>query len=240
MTLLWGDDGDKQRSNAAHVILSANVVTRSKAKSAVSTPRDEASPLARWTERTLIDPKTSPHSPTANYAPIEPGRPIDDMAVSVFTLQRQAISRFVRDALRSAVDKQKKNADKHGRKYMSKLVKGNRVLLSTEVLRDSAVTNTGARKLAPRFIGPFKVLMVIGYAYTLDIHTSLRLHPTFYVGRLKQYRPDTLHGSAPMTELGARMSASPPVFLKVPVTSDVAAFPYVHAHEPGVPGYSSF
>ena len=128
---LEGDEGDKQRSSAAHGILSANVVTRSKAKPHVLTPRGVASPLARWTAQTLIDPSSGTRSTTANYAPIESARSIDDKAVSEFILQRQAITRFVRDALQSAVDKQKENADKHGRKNMSKFKKGDRVLLST-------------------------------------------------------------------------------------------------------------
>ena len=38
------------------------------------------------------------------------------VTVSEFILQRQAITRFVRDTLQSAVDKPKENADKHGRK----------------------------------------------------------------------------------------------------------------------------
>ena len=145
-------------------------------------------------------------SPKANYAPIESARPIDDAAVSEFILQRQAITRFVRDALQAAVDKQKDNADKHGRRNMNKFVKDGCVLLSTEGLRDSAVANLGASKLAPRLIGPFKVLKVIGDAYTLDIPTSLRLHPTFYVGWLKQYRPRpaTLQGLASMMGSEAR------------------------------------
>ena len=71
-------------------------------------------------------------SPKSNYAPIESARPIDDAAVSEFILQRQAITRFVRDALQAAVDNQKENADKHGRKNMSKFVKGDRVLLYGE------------------------------------------------------------------------------------------------------------
>ncbi|OWZ05649.1 hypothetical protein PHMEG_00022230, partial [Phytophthora megakarya] len=41
--------------------------------------------------------------------------------------------------------------------------------------------------LAPRFIGPFTVIKAIGDAYTLDVPSSLHLHPTFYVGRLKRY-----------------------------------------------------
>ena len=44
-------------------------------------------------------------------------------------LQLQAITRFVRDALQAAVDKQKENADKHGRKSMKNFVKDDRVLL---------------------------------------------------------------------------------------------------------------
>uniref|UniRef100_A0AAV1TX74 Tf2-1-like SH3-like domain-containing protein n=1 Tax=Peronospora matthiolae TaxID=2874970 RepID=A0AAV1TX74_9STRA len=77
---------------------------------------------------------------------------------------------------------------------MSTLKKNGLVLLSTEGLRDLSVTNLGASKLAPRFIGPFTIPKVTGKAYTLDIPLSLRLHPTFNVGRLKEYRPATLHG----------------------------------------------
>ena len=65
------DEGDKHRSNAAHCSLSANVVTRAKAKASVLTPSGVASLLAQWTAQTLIDPSLSTRSPTANYAPIE-------------------------------------------------------------------------------------------------------------------------------------------------------------------------
>ena len=122
---------------------------------------------------------------------------------------------------------------------MSKFKKGDRASLSTEGLRDSAVINLGASKLAPRFIGPFKVLKAIGDAYTLDIPSSLRLHPTFYVGRLKEYRPTTLHGLVPMPESGARSSTALPALLDAPMTSDAVAFPSAHAQEHGVPGSSS-
>ncbi|KAE9071485.1 hypothetical protein PF010_g25855 [Phytophthora fragariae] len=75
---------------------------------------------------------------------------------------------------------------------MSSFRRGERVLLSTDGHQGTAVTNLGANKLAPRFIGPFKILKVIGDAYTLDIPTAMRLHPTFYVGRLKPYVPATI------------------------------------------------
>ncbi|KAE8973002.1 hypothetical protein PF011_g25424 [Phytophthora fragariae] len=75
---------------------------------------------------------------------------------------------------------------------MSSFRRGERVLLSTDGIQGTAVTNLGANKLAPRFIGPFKILKVIGDAYTLDIPTAMRLRPTFYVGRLKPYVPATI------------------------------------------------
>ncbi|GMF49417.1 unnamed protein product [Phytophthora fragariaefolia] len=56
-------------------------------------------------------------------------------------------------------------------------------------IQGSTVTKLGANKLAPRYIGPFNILKVIGDAYTLDIPTAIRLHPTFYVERLKPYVP---------------------------------------------------
>ncbi|KAE9273255.1 hypothetical protein PR003_g29961 [Phytophthora rubi] len=39
-------------------------------------------------------------------------------------------------------------------------------------------------------------MKVNGEAYTLDIPTSLRLHPTFYVGRLKKYHAATIPSTA--------------------------------------------
>ena len=87
------------------------------------------------------------------------------MAVSKFIIQRQAIIRLLRDT----VDKQKENADKPGRKNMSKYKNDNRVLLFTEDLSDTEVIDLSGSKLVPRFSGPLRALKVIGDAYTLDI-----------------------------------------------------------------------
>ena len=86
---------------------------------------------------------------------------------------------------------------------MSKFKKGDRVVLSTKGLRDTAVNKLGASKLAPRFNGPFRLLKVIDDAYTLDICSSLRLHPKFYVRRLNECRPSTLHDLATMPNAGS-------------------------------------
>ncbi|KAE9295695.1 hypothetical protein PF008_g24192 [Phytophthora fragariae] len=194
---LGGDEDDvHDMTSAAHEDVTLNAVTRSKTKKALATPDIAASPLAAWTSRTQIDPRNAGGPVAANYAPKIPARPVDNAAVSEFVLQRQSIDRFVRDALQEEVDKQKANAVKRGRKNMATFETGDQVLLSTDGIRSSAVTNLGASKLAPRFIGPFRVLKVNGEAYTLDIPTSLRLHPTFYVGRLKKYHPVTIPSTA--------------------------------------------
>ncbi|ETP00265.1 hypothetical protein F441_22316 [Phytophthora nicotianae CJ01A1] len=107
------------------------------------------------------------------------------------------------------VDKQKESADKRGRKIKAKFTTGERVLLSTDGIQISAITNLGASKLASRFIGPFKITKVLGDAYKLDIPVSLRLHPTFYVRRLKKYFPATIPATPQTAEPEARRSAVP-------------------------------
>ena len=102
--------------------------------------------------------------------------------------QRQAVVRFVRDAIANAVDLQKERADRYGRKNDNEYEVGDMVLLSTKNLSSEATSNLGANKLLPRYIGPLKVVERHGSAYTLDIPRRMQLHPTFYVGRLKPYR----------------------------------------------------
>ena len=118
----------------------------------------------------------------------DPPKRIQD-AVSEFTLKTQCILRFIRDRVAISVDKQKEYADRHGRKNKNIFTLGQLVLLSTKDLPKDALPNMQSTKLVPRFIGPFKIVRCLGDAYTLDIPTKMRLHPTFYVGRLKEYFP---------------------------------------------------
>ncbi|KAE9227042.1 hypothetical protein PF005_g4876 [Phytophthora fragariae] len=151
-TLGGDEDGVNDMTSAAHEDVTLNAVTRSKTKKALATPDIAASPLATWTARKLIDPGNAGVPVAANYAPK--------------IRQRRCFG--------DAVDKQKEIADKRGRKNMATFESGDQVLLSTDGFRSSAVTSLGASKLAPRFIGPFRVMKVNGEAYTLDIPTSLR------------------------------------------------------------------
>ncbi|GMF59050.1 unnamed protein product [Phytophthora fragariaefolia] len=185
-TLGEDDDVDHDEDNGVGDVVTSgdhdpealHAITRSKSKRALAAPSSAASPLASWTARTLIDPGNTGTPTAANYTPKSPARQVDNATVSAFVQRRESIARFVRDALQEAVDKQKENADTRGRKNMATFTIGEQVLLSTDSIRSSAVTNLGARKLAPRFIGPFRVTKLNGEAYTLDIPTTLRLRPT--------------------------------------------------------------
>ncbi|GMF33865.1 unnamed protein product [Phytophthora fragariaefolia] len=137
-----------------------HAVIRSKPKQALAAPRSAAFPLAAWTARTLIDPGSTGTPIAENYTPKPPALQVDNAAGSAFGQRRESIGRFVRDVLQDAVDKQKENADKRGCKNMATFTKGEQVLLSTDSIRSSVVTNRGASKLAPRFIGPIRVIKV--------------------------------------------------------------------------------
>ncbi|GMF55697.1 unnamed protein product [Phytophthora fragariaefolia] len=75
-----------------------------------------------------------------------------------FVQRRQAVIRFVQDAIAASVNRQKLNADNNGRGNTNEFKVGSLVLLATQNLAKHAVSDFGASKLAPRFIGPFTVL----------------------------------------------------------------------------------
>jgi hypothetical protein len=65
---------------------------------------------------------------------------------------------------------------------------GAKVLLSTKYLQ---LKNPRARKLLPKWIGPFKIKERVGrIAYRLDLPETLKIHPVFHVSLLQAYRSD--------------------------------------------------
>jgi len=80
----------------------------------------------------------------------------------------------------------KRFADKH-RSPTPELSPGDLVLLNVKNFR----LQSGLwRKLAPRFVGPFKVLKAVGKAkltYRLELPSNLRIHPVFHVSAVKAH-----------------------------------------------------
>ncbi|KAI3795190.1 hypothetical protein L1987_37839 [Smallanthus sonchifolius] len=95
----------------------------------------------------------------------------------------------IRDNIRTARSRQKSYADKR-RKPLEFQV-GDLVLLKVSPWK--GVIRFGKKgKLAPRYVGPFKILERIGkVAYKLDLPPSLgNVHPTFHVSNLKKCLAD--------------------------------------------------
>ncbi|GMF24445.1 unnamed protein product [Phytophthora fragariaefolia] len=140
---------------------------------ASTTTRTASSDIAAWTNRTLINPIQRRRGieledesgagevaapPPSNFLPNPEPQPRDAADVNAFLQQRESVMRYVRDAIADAVDRQKEYADQRGRKGLEQFAVGDRVLLSTAGIQPALVTNLGASKLAPHYIGPFKIL----------------------------------------------------------------------------------
>jgi hypothetical protein len=103
-------------------------------------------------------------------------------AVDRAARMKQALD-FARGALRTAQERQVRNADRHLRTLQ--LAIGDQVLLQTEGLQLRGFGN----KLSSRFVGPFPVTKIINRnAYQLQLPPQLKaLHPVFNISRLKPY-----------------------------------------------------
>jgi hypothetical protein len=94
-----------------------------------------------------------------------------------------------RHFMRLAQERQQRYANQHRRDVAYEV--GSWVLLSTRNLK--LKSGVASRKLLPRFIGPFKVLKLVGssakqVAVELELPTSMsRVHPVFHVALLKPY-----------------------------------------------------
>ena len=91
---------------------------------------------------------------------------------------------FAKQCLHAAQQRQKHYADEK-RSLQPTLAIGDMVLLNTKNIR---LNHPGARKLLPRWIGPFPVTRVIGAHNTaaeLKLPDSYRIHPVFHISLLR-------------------------------------------------------
>ncbi|XP_029291826.1 uncharacterized protein LOC115011036, partial [Cottoperca gobio] len=98
-----------------------------------------------------------------------------------FVRRCRRVWRKARSTLQRSARQYQRHANRR-RRPTPPLRPGQRVYLST---RDLPL-GVESRKLAPRFVGPFKILRRINpVAYRLQLPRSMRVNPTFHVSRLR-------------------------------------------------------
>ena len=97
-------------------------------------------------------------------------------AAKAFTGKLAEAVELAKEACRRAQDRQAMYANSQRRDVVPFMV-GSQMLLSTKNVR---LKNPGARKLLPKWIGPFKLIKQVGkVAYQLDLPSNLKLHDVF-------------------------------------------------------------
>lgn len=107
-------------------------------------------------------------------------------AAKAFTSELADAVELAKASWRSAQDRQAQYANQKRRHHEFKV--GDQLLLSTKNVR---LKNPGARKLLPKWIGPYKVVKRIGaVAYQLDLPSNMKLHDVFHISLLREYHSD--------------------------------------------------
>lgn len=138
-----------------------------------------------WQEST----QCSPFQLYTGMQPLTPGSTSTQRnsrvpAAADFVQHIQAGLARAKECLQKAQDRAKSYADTNRRHVEFQV--GQQVLLSTQHLK---LKMGGARKLLPRFVGPFTVAATVGpVAYRLDLPASMKCHPVFHVSLLAPYK----------------------------------------------------
>jgi Chromo (CHRromatin Organisation MOdifier) domain len=105
--------------------------------------------------------------------------PHPDAAATASAAQQRIAA--AKKCLQAAQDRQKHYADLH--RAPLQLVVGQYVLLSSKNIK---IASSGTPKLLPRYLGPFKVVRLVGTsAVELDLPAGWKIHPVFHVSLLK-------------------------------------------------------
>ena len=105
----------------------------------------------------------------------------------VYTQKLQDAVKAAKESLRAAQDRQRAYANQ-GRLDFT-LQPDEMVLLNTKNIKFKRVGNVGSKKLMPKWIGPFKVVNMVGNAAVkLELPGSYRIHNVFHVSLVKKYK----------------------------------------------------
>ena len=98
----------------------------------------------------------------------------------------QEILKLLKDNLQVAQNQQKQYADKHREERTFQV--DDLVYLRLQPYKQTSLKINGAKKLKPRYYGPYKVIQKIGeVAYALEILEVSKIHNVFHVSCLKKY-----------------------------------------------------
>jgi hypothetical protein len=141
-----------------------------------------------------------PITPATLHHPINTNNPTTEEFIQRLT----SVLQEARQRLLTAQNRQKQYADNH--RQHKTFREGDLVLLSNANL--PLATSTQVRKLAPRWIGPFRISSVISdVAYRLELPPHIRIHPVFHVSQLKEFHtelerfPDRYQPPPPSVEI---------------------------------------
>ena len=107
-------------------------------------------------------------------------------AAKAFAEDLQAAVEQAKEAWASAQQRQSQYANQRRREVNYQV--GDSLLLSTKNIR---LKSPGARKLLPKWIGPYKVCKIINpVAYQMELPSTLKIHDVFHVSLLHPYKSD--------------------------------------------------
>ena len=149
---------------------------------------------------------TSPFKLVYGFNPVSPGeaellsiKPVSNVPAALkYTADFELSLKQARACLTAAQSRQKAYADGKRRDVAFKV--GEEVLLSTKNLK-LLMSSDGARKLLPKFVGPFKVIKQINpVAYELELPETMKLkHNVFHVSLLKPFHSDRSYNPPALT-----------------------------------------
>src|ERR1051325_4382026 len=129
----------------------------------------------------------SPFELDCGRSPLTPGnisQPSNVAAADEMITEWNNTLKFASDNLIQAQNQQKKYANQHRRYFVFKL--GDKVLLSSQNIQDPVGTGQPAKKLSPKYYGPFEIKEVISEtAYKLQLPVNWKIQPVFHISLLK-------------------------------------------------------